>query len=330
MIFRSFFLPLIAILTLSSCSSINYFNNLSNMQRSLKTKGGYNSYLALEYLEFSRNFYSVKNEKSGNYFAKKGFEVAKGYNVIPENPLKWGVDKGQIEEMILMQRRMEMVLNEPQIKDYVPIQLAHLTYLYDCWISRESSQIFRASNLGQCKTKFYQLLEELERYVDGSKKYEGDNVVIKTPEYRRFEVLFDHNSFKTNDYARKNIISTLEYITTLNSPYRVLVVGSADETSGGIYDKNLAFKRAENVKQYLIANGIDDSFVEIRTTGEDFPDIITQNGERSQPNRKVGIYVLKGKETFLDSPLPMVKEYIYKEQIEETRQKRGLSVRKKK
>lgn len=312
-----------------SCSQINYFKNLSDMQRSLKTKGGYNSYLALEYLDFSRSFYVAKDTKNGDYFSKKGYDIARGYNIMPENPIKWRADKGQIEEMILMQRRMEMVLNEPQAKDYIPIQLAHLTYLYDCWIVRESSALFRASGLGQCKAKFYQLLEEIERYTDSSKKYEGAEVVIKSPEFVRFEVLFDHNSFKTNDAGRKNIIDALNYITTLVTPYRVLVVGSADEFNGSINDKNLAFKRAENVREYLILNGVDEGFVEIRTMGEDFPDIITQNGEVRQPNRKVGIYVLKGQGTLMDNPLPKVQNEIYKNEIVEVRKKRGLKVRKK-
>jgi outer membrane protein OmpA-like peptidoglycan-associated protein len=327
---RSLSAFLLCFLMVFSCSQINYFKNLSDMQRSLKTRGGYSSYLALEYLEFSRSFYVAKDSRNGDYFAKKGFEVSRGYNVFPESPIKWKADKAQVEEMILMQRRMEMILNEPQAKDYIPIQLAHLTYLYDCWISRESKELFRISDLGQCTPRFYKLLEELERYIDSSKKYEGSDVVIKTPEFRRFEILFDHNSFKTTDAGRQGIIDALDYITTVNEPYRVLVVGSADEFSGSIYDKNLAFKRAENVREYMIKNGVDESFIEIRSIGEDFPDIITKDGEIKQANRKVGIYVLRGSGSFLDNPLPAVKNQIYKEEIKEVREQRGIRTKSKK
>ena len=308
---------------LLSCNHVDNFKQLSNMQRYLKTKGGYDSYLALEYLEFSRNYYLSKDRKNGEYFAKKGLNIVQGKVVAPESPVNWKADKVQIEEMLLMQKRLEMVLNEPQIKVYIPIQLAHLTYLYDCWIARESKEIFRASDLAYCKTRFYKLLDEIETYVENSKKDIEPQVVIKTPEFKRFEVLFDSNSFEINDEASKNIIEVLKYTTSLDDIYRVLIVGNNDANEK-LSDKNLSFNRAQIVKEYLVKNGILENVIEIKSIGEDFPDIINQDGELKQANRRVGIYILKGVGSVLEYSMPLIQNKVYQSEIKEVRKKRGL------
>ena len=73
---------------------------LSSQESSLKTTGGYNSYLALEYLDFSRNLGAAKKTQDAEYFAKKGAAAAKDQYIVPEDPRKWNADPKQMEEMI--------------------------------------------------------------------------------------------------------------------------------------------------------------------------------------------------------------------------------------
>jgi outer membrane protein OmpA-like peptidoglycan-associated protein len=320
---KNFFLPLVLIL-LVSCLSKTPLQILSAQEGSLKTRGGYDSYLVLEYLDFARNLYSVKDKKNAQYFAQKGLNLLKDGNIIPENPLKWKADPVQIEEMVLMQKRLEMVLDSPHMTFYLPIQLAHLTYLYDCWISRESKAVFRADELAQCRTRFNKLLDEIEHYIDDLKKDKQPKVEITEPEFKSFEIIFDLNSFKFNDKANKDTVEILKYLKSQKDGYRILLVGNADRTGLELYNQTMALKRAETVKNYLIKNGVSKDLIELRSMGEDFPDVITKDGTQKQANRTVGIYVLKGFNSFTALPLPLIQNYVYREAIKKERVKRGL------
>jgi outer membrane protein OmpA-like peptidoglycan-associated protein len=325
MIFRFLFSLLITAILLTSCAKkITHLERLSVQESSLKTAGGYNSYLGLEYLDFSRNLAAAKKTRESEYFARKGAAASRDQFIAPEDPRKWNADPQQMEEMILMQKRLEMVLDTAHITFYLPIQTAHLTYLYDCWISRESQPIFRVSDLSYCKTRFYKLLDEMEKYVDDLKKDKQPKVEIKEPEFTRFEILFDLDSYKFNDKANKDLIALLDRLSDLSGNYRILIVGNADRTGNKLHNQNLALRRAEVVKNYLTKNGVPSELVEFRSLGEDFPDIITAQGVQQQLNRSVGIYVLKGQGSFSDYPLPLIEHWIYQEEIKRARQKRGL------
>ncbi len=322
---NKFFLPLIVLLILVSCIARQIpLQTLSNQEGNLKTQGGYDSYLALEYLAFARSLESVKDGRNSEYFAEKGLAASRGKEVVPESPIKWKADPAQMEEMVLMQKRLEMVLDTSHMKFYLPIQLAHLTYLYDCWISRESKAVFRASELAQCRTRFNKLLDEVEHYIEDSKKDNQPKVTITEPKFERFEILFDLNNAKFNDKANKDLVELLKYLKTLSGNFRILVVGNADQTGKILYNENLAFKRAELVKNYLIKNGVFEELIEIRSVGEDFPDIITKNGIQQQANRSVGVYVLKNLNSFADFPLPLIENNVYYDEITKARKARGL------
>lgn len=297
---------------------------LMALENSLKTRGGYNSYLALEYLTFARSLFSVGDEKNSDYFMKKGVAAANNDYLVPENPITWKADPAQIEEMVLMQKRLEGVLDQPHITFYLPIQTAHLTFLYDCWISRESKAVFRADELAGCRVRFSKLLDEIEHYIDASKKDTQLPTAITTPQFERFEVLFDLGLYKLNDQGNKDLIKIIKYLITLNGEYRILVVGNADRVGPELANQNLALNRAEVVKNYLIKNGVPEDAVEFRSIGEDFPDILTKDGTQQQSNRSVGIYVLKGARSFLSFPLPLIVNEIYRKEIGQARFERGL------
>jgi len=298
---------------------------LSAMETRLKSKGGYESYLALEYLVFARNLASVKDEKNADYFAKKGLAIIEGKEFIPENPITWKADETQLEEMILMQRRLEIVLDYPYIKFQLPIQTAHLDYLYDCWISRESASQFRADELAPCRVRYSKLLDEIEDYIDDQKKDRQPKVEIKEPEFERFDIIFDLDNFKLSDKANKNLIDVIKYIKTLQGDYRVLVAGKADRSGSELYNDSLSFTRADIIKNYLIKNGIPQNRLDVRALGENFPDILTKDGMTMQLNRSVSIYLLKGFGSFSSIPLPLIDNEIYRKEIEQNRLERGLT-----
>lgn len=319
---QKFFAILLALSLLVSCAPTN-LEILSAKENALKSGGDYSSYLALEYLQFSRSLKSTGSLLDSEYFAKKGLYAASRRKIFPENPIKWKADPQQLEELIAIQKRMELVITR-QIESQLPIQTAHLFYLYDCWASKESKPIFRASELSKCKSRFSKLLDEIEYYLDDLKKDRQPKTVIVEPEFRRFEILFDLNSYKFNDRANRDLLTVLKYLKTLNGDYRILLVGNADRVGSDLYNQGLALERVEIVKNYMTKNGVSADFIETRSVGEDFPDIITREGLQKQSNRTVGIYILRGAKSFAAFPLPLIENYVYREGVENARKERGL------
>ena len=150
----------------------NSLEILKNNESILKSEPVFESYLALEYLNFSQKLLAVNDKKNSQYFAKKGLDTFLRKDIIPENPLNWQVDENQIKEMIFMQKRMEEINNIKSLRIQLPIQLAHLHYLYDCWISKESKGIFAGDEIANCRITFSKLIEEIESFHNELKKHQ--------------------------------------------------------------------------------------------------------------------------------------------------------------
>lgn len=317
-------LALLIILTLSqSCSRHNYQEELAKKEGFLRTRTDYNGYLALEYLNFSRNLYKNEAKADAKKFAIKGLAMAAGNPYIPENPIAWEADPQQLEELIAMQKRLELSLL-PRIKTNLPIQTAHLSYLYDCWATKESQPVFRATELAKCRDKFYKLLGEIEYYIEDLRKDRTPKTIIFEPKFKKFEVFFDFNSKKLNNDAQKKMVEVVKHIESMSGDYKILLVGNTDRSGSKLYNQRLAFKRTQTVRQYLRKSGVPYEAMELRSYGEDFPDILTKDGTQKSRNRSVGIYILTGADSFDSFPLPLIENMVYKEGVFSQHKKRGL------
>ena len=314
----------ISIFLLFSCAELNYQLILQSQESSLKSKGGYESYLALEYLSFSRKLIEVKDLEASQYFSKKGLDIASGSQFIPENPLKWKADQSRVQELILAQKKLELLLNNQTLIFQMPIQMAHLSYLYDCWASKESKAIFIADELSHCRVSFTKLVDEIEIYLDEITKDRSPLVKITTPEFFRFEILFDNDSYLLNDKATKSMIEIIDFTLSIQGQYKIFVSANVDIKNGQSINHSLIKNRISVIKNYLIKNGIDENIVQEKIENEDFPDIIASDDLSNQIDRTIGVYIIKGDLDFKPYPLPLLQNIFYKNQVESARQERGL------
>jgi len=313
---------LTVILFFTACA--NNLHELAKLENGLKLDSFYTSYLALEYLEYSRNLSKAGRWRDSEHFANKGLWVAKGRKIVPESPILWRVDTNELEDAIMVQKRLENV-SFYEVQKALPIQMAHLFFLYDCWISNDGpNRSFRNDEMSKCKMRFYKLLEEVEVYVDDLRRDRQPKTIITEPEFERFEINFDLDEYNINDKANKKLIDVIKYLDSLNGEYRILLVGSADRSGNSLYNENLALRRVEIVQNYLLKNGVAFDLIQSRSFGEDFPDIITQKGVQQQSNRVVAIYVLKSGGSFSLLPLPIIVNHAYKSEILRARAERGL------
>lgn len=314
----------IIFLILFACAGLNYQQILASQEQNLKTRGGFESYLALEYLGFSRRLDGVKDVNTSEYFAKKGLDIANGKPFIPENPLNWKADISRVEELVFMQKKLEILLGNQSLIYQMPIQMAHLSYLYDCWASKESKAIFVADELSHCRVSFSKLVDEVEIYLEEMSKDRSPPTKVTIPEFTRFEILFDAESYILNDKSTRAMVEVIDFLLQVRGKFRILITANPDNNLKIAYNQSLIKNRVAVVKNYLIKNGIDENIIEERIETEDFPDIIANDEIVNHLNRSVGIYVIKGDADFKPYPLPLLQNILYKDQVEKARLERGV------
>lgn len=307
----------IIFLFITSCSKKDDLYILSAKTSQLKVQKDYRSYLGLEYYEFSKKFRLEGDIENSKYFASKGLNIINNKEIIPENPIKWEADKSQIKLMIMMQKRLDDLMQNPNLVQLIPIQLAHLNYLYDCWISRESKSIHISDELARCRVRFSKLISEIEYYQNDLKKDKTKPIKQVEPIFKHFKLYFDYNSHQFNQNALSQLLDFTKFIESLDSNYKILLVGNTDRSGSQIYNKLLSLKRVNAVKKQLIRNGITKDFISYRAFGEQYPDIVTDDGIKKQENRSVDIFILISDiyENFNDFDVLQIKNKIYRNNI---------------
>ena len=320
------FLTFLIISFQAACTAnLNNQNELAIKENELRFRVDYNSYLSLEYLQYSRNLAAQDMSNEADYFAIKGLRASNNYEIYPEVPENWNLNPAKVEEAVAARKTLELLTN-PEIKQNLPIQLAHLMMLYDCWLSNEQKD-WNLSGLVKCKARFLKLADEIEDYMRNLKQTPKEVVASdeKEPDFRKFEIYFDSNNYKLNSDANQEFLELIEYLESLNGDFRILLSGNSDRKGGKIYNDVLSRKRVLVVKDLLIKNGVPNDLIEMGSTGENNSEIITKDGKQNKYNRLVKIYILKGNDSLAAIPLPLIDNYIYKKEIENLKKNKGLN-----
>ncbi|MEM8988698.1 MAG: OmpA family protein [Pseudomonadota bacterium] len=113
---------------------------------------------------------------------------------------------------------------------------------------------------------------------------------VETAEDLDLTVYFDFNKSNLTDAAEALIASAAE--TALeNDIDRVVVEGHTDTSGSSAYNQVLSQRRAEAVRQGLIANGIPASAIEVTSFGENQPATATADGVREPLNRRAEVTI---------------------------------------
>ena len=106
-----------------------------------------------------------------------------------------------------------------------------------------------------------------------------------------YQVVFDTGSDSINP-AGQRAIEDVSNVVDGNKTALVTIVGRSDATGGADYNMQLSKKRAEAVRDALIATGkIDPTHINTAWTGEERQDVGTYNGVSASGNRVVDIYI---------------------------------------
>lgn len=119
------------------------------------------------------------------------------------------------------------------------------------------------------------------------------------------DVYFDFKSVR----LRADAVRTLQEQATRmerSSTWAVLVQGYADSQGPAGYNRTLALRRAETVKQFLVELGVPESSVKVATVGADGVLCEEATRECQQLNRRVHLEIRKMREAAMPAVRPVL------------------------
>jgi OOP family OmpA-OmpF porin len=138
--------------------------------------------------------------------------------------------------------------------------------------------------VGPCHAEFTAALDELERSVRGQAMQPAP---IPVPPSRQYNVYFDFDKSTLTEDGRKIVDQVAGQAKGAN--VRVTITGKADLSGTDAYNLGLSKRRAEAVRQALIADGVAAARIDERYVGMREPPVPTAAGVREPRNRVVEI-----------------------------------------
>lgn len=108
---------------------------------------------------------------------------------------------------------------------------------------------------------------------------------------RDFTVYFDFDQYNLTGDGRR-VVDAAIAAARAGGPARIDVTGNTDLAGTNRYNIVLSRRRAETVRHYMIARGVDAGEIAIRAEGKTNPAVRTADGVREPRNRRVEIVII--------------------------------------
>ena len=107
-----------------------------------------------------------------------------------------------------------------------------------------------------------------------------------------YQIFFDTNKADI-DSRGQMVIKNVAYVATNNDMTRVTVIGKTDRVGDAASNVALSQRRADQVRDALIAAGVPAAHIDTRWTGESSQKVSTIDEASEQRNRVVDVTVIK-------------------------------------
>lgn len=209
------------------------------------------------------------------YFAEKGLRAASGEEVPPEFVEDWAVSGAEAEELASARARLVELLDAGG-RTQEPALAAHAQGRFDCWIEQQEEG-WQTDHIAACRDAFYAALADLEAALGGMGA-------------EPYTVFFAFDSSALTAAAQAEIDKAVAAASKMGLN-EFSVTGHTD-TSGSVdYNLALSLRRANAVKDALVARGIPEANVSVAGRGESELAVPTGDGVREQANRRAVIVV---------------------------------------
>lgn len=262
--------------------------------RAIKPSGTtFDKYLAREY----RSFFLFEADEmydwiDADYFAAKALRAEAGDDVMPEDPAQWGIDE---EHMPALQegRRDLLAAFSAGGKEKAPEVAAIAQAKYDCWVEQQEEG-HQPDHIAACRQDFLAALASLEEAMQIAEPApEPQTRTVIGEELARTILYFDFDRADITQSAQLQINNFVEDMKGRGlQNVAISLEGHADRAGPDDYNEQLSERRAEEVRQALLRQGIEVLDLEDLKTawqGEAKPAVPTPDGVPAQANRRVEI-----------------------------------------
>lgn len=284
-----------AILTLAACSAFSGNNEVEKLNNAEASGSPFTQQLTVEYRAFS-NFELEEESDFADalHFARKGLASAKGINVMPEPVVDWDLTAPEIEELSAAYLRLVGVLDRGA-REMMPGKAAIAQARYDCWV--EEAEETNDTNI-PCKNDFMAVMDELDGDVAQAPQpveeaFPAPVTMIDSNEPLNIQdamylVFFDFDRSSINQGA-SNVVETVFNEIQSRNISAITVVGHTDTSGSDAYNRRLAMRRANAVKDELVNLGVPADMIATESRGENDLLVQTQDGIREPANRRAVI-----------------------------------------
>jgi OOP family OmpA-OmpF porin len=257
---------------LSGCAS-----NIKQMEEVQATGGTpFTQALTEEYRSFVAHEKDERDWSAADYFAVKGLAAAGGQVVLPEEVGDVGEHQGELTDA----RAKLMAALDGGARDSNPQVAARAQRAFDCWNHEAEEDNWYDSitddHVKPCRDEFNAAMAQLAPPP------------MQAANPNQYVVLFDFDKSNINK-AGKAVIEQVLADAAKMGAVSISATGHADRAGPEDYNMALSLRRADSVREALIAGGVAADKITVAGRGESEPAVPTPDGVKEQANRRVVI-----------------------------------------
>ncbi len=267
---------------LAGCASLSDINNVDAV-RGMDAGGGtpFNQGLFMEYKELAL----FEADQMGDWpdaglFARKALAAANNDVVLPEELADWHLPEDKVGELTDARARLMAAL-EATARAKAPTEASHAQGRFDCWVEQQEEN-HQPDHIAACRDEFYAALEALEAAM------QPEPAPMAAPEPYIVYFAFDSSEIDAEGMTQIDAaVSAAQRMGIIDFS----VTGHADRAGPEAYNLALSLRRANAVRDALVAKGILSQNISVAGRGEAEPAVPTPDGVREPANRRVEIVI---------------------------------------
>lgn len=276
------------VLALGGCTMFDTYSEVDALNEAQPMGSPFTQALAGEYKTFSNHqLEEMFDYPDALHFARKGLAAASGEAVMPEPVTDWNLSDNHAKELAAARGRL-IITFDLGGREIAPSTAALAQAKYDCWIEQQEENWKSEEDLS-CKKEFMDAVAELEGLVQQTPQpVEEVEPPPMIPEEAMYLVFFNWDSSDLSSGA-KNVLNAVAEEVAKNPPSQVMIDGHADTSGSKDYNQRLGFKRANAVRDALVALGVSEELISVESSGEEELLVETVDDIREPANRRVNI-----------------------------------------
>ncbi len=295
---RNVALLAVATLSLGACSGFKSHSEVEALNEAKAVGSPFTQQLAAEYRDLANHEQNIGFDyPDALHFARKGLAAAAGEVVLPEPVSDWNLRPEHIQELSAARAGLIAALDRGG-REAMPKDAAIAQSRFDCWIEQQEEN-WQKNEIIACKGQFMEALNRLGGVsapppADVMPPVEASQAPMTpmAPEDAKYLVFFDFDSSRVDQGGNSVLESVAAEIAKQNIS-SVNIIGHADTSGSKKYNKRLSMKRANAVREALVARGVNANLLMVDSRGEEELMVPTADEVREPANRRAEITFVK-------------------------------------